>query len=85
MNISSSAFLNCSHLLSVYFLNSSVLNSCPTNVFASTPISTYTTYTDGVRGTIYVRESLLSKWKTTLFDYSSIIVGLTDEQIAALE
>ena len=57
-----------------------------TNTFASTPISTYTTSTGGVYGSIYVPDTLLdsykaaNNWKT----YSARFVGLTSAEIAAL-
>ena len=84
--ISSYAFQYCYRLLSCYFLGNSVPTLPSTNVFSNTPISTSTSYTQGERGTIYVRASLVESfanatgWKA----YSSRIVGLTDEEIAAL-
>lgn len=84
----SSAFFHCHKLLSLYLLGSSVATlSNGRTVFASTPISTYTTSTGGVYGSIYVRASLYNSWITTAnwSYYSSRFVSLTDEEIAALD
>ncbi len=82
-----SAFSRCYHLLSLYLLGSSVASLINVNAFISTPISTYRTYTGGVYGSIYVRASLLTEWQAAKnwTVYSSRFVGLTDEEIAALE
>ena len=84
--IGNSAFYNCYNLLSFYLLGSSVPILSGTSVFYSTPISTYTTSTGGVRGTIFVRASLYNDFitATNWATYSSRIVSLTDAQIAAL-
>ena len=79
-------FAQCRKLLSVYLLASVVASIGYSTIFSSTPISNYTTYTSGVYGSIFVRASLLSSWKTTSYWtlFSDRFVGLTDEQIAAL-
>lgn len=80
------AFRSCYNLLSLYLLNSTMATLTSTNTFASTPISTYTTSTGGVYGSIYVPDTLLdsykaaNNWKT----YSARFVGLTSAEIAAL-
>lgn len=81
-----SAFYRCFHLLSVYFTGSSVASLASLTAFGSTPISNYTASTGGVNGSIFVRQSLLSAWRTSTnwVAYSSRFVGLTDEEIAAL-
>ena len=78
------AFYSCNRLLSLYLLDTSTsCASVSTNTFTLTPISTYTTYTGGVRGSIYVRQSMLASYKaaTVWSNYSSRFVGLTDEEI----
>lgn len=60
--IAAQAFRGCRELLSLYLLGSSVVPLVNTNAFSSTPISTYTTYTGGVRGSIYVPASLYSTY-----------------------
>lgn len=84
--LSYSAFHNCRKLLSVYLLGDSVAKLSDVRVFYSTPISTYTASTGGVRGSVFVPLSLLSDYTTATnwVTYSSRIVGLTDEEIAAL-
>lgn len=79
-------FRGCSRLLSLYLLGSRIppLNS---TAFTSTPMSTYTTYTNGEYGKIYVRASLYDSWLTTTnwTLYSARIVSLTDAEIEALD
>jgi hypothetical protein len=60
-SISSYAFANCSNLLSLYLLGSSII-SLSTDVFMGTPLSDYTTSTGGVYGSIYVPASLYSDY-----------------------
>lgn len=81
-----STFMRCFHLVSVYFTGSSVASLGNIAAFSSTPISNYTASTGGVVGSIFVRQSLLSAWRTSTnwATYSSRFVGLTDEEIAAL-
>lgn len=76
--ISQYAFRGCWNLLSFYVLTPYVTGLSNVNVFASTPISTYTTSTGGVRGTIYVPASLLATYKTATnwLNYSDIMVGI---------
>lgn len=87
LTINPSAFYRCYNLLSLYILGERLAVLSNINAFTSTPISTYTGSTGGVHGSIFVRASLLtayqsaSRWST----YSSRFVGLTDEQIAALD
>lgn len=84
--ISNSGFYRCVNLLSLYLLSNSVTTLSQVAAFLSTPISTYTTSTGGVHGSIFVRASLLETYKTATnwATYSSRFVGLTDEEIAAL-
>lgn len=79
-------FRNCYHLLSLYLLSTAVVSLVNANAFFSTPISTYTTSTGGVYGSIYVRASLLSAYQSASVwsAYSARFVGLTDAQISAL-
>ena len=58
------AFAYCRTLLSLYLLSSNVATLGSTNAFTSTPISTYTTYTDGVYGSIFVPSSLYNSYLT---------------------
>lgn len=55
-------FSGCYRLLSLYLMGSSVASLASANVFASTPLSGYTTYTGGVYGSIYVPASLYSSY-----------------------
>lgn len=86
--IGSSAFYRCYNLKSLYLLTSSTkvptLNG--TSTFSYTPIGGYSTSAKQY-GTVYVRESMVSAFKnaTNWTYYASRIVGLTDEQIAALD
>ena len=84
--IGNTAFRSCRRLLSFYILTSSVPTLTNINVFSSTPISNYTTSTGGVYGSIFVKASMLSTFQTAAnwSTYSDRMVGLTDEQIAAL-
>ena len=81
--MSSNVFNGCTKLESVYLLGSSVASGA-TNMFINTPIAV-STYL-GYFGSIYVRTSLLASWqvKAQWSTYSARMVGLTDEQIAAL-
>lgn len=85
-HIGSNAFAECTKLLSAYFLT----NNVPTlgqSAFSNTPIMGKTTETGGVPGSVYVKASLLSQFKSAQYwsSFSSRIVGLTDEEIAALD
>ena len=62
--IGSSAFRTCYHLLSLYLTGSSIVSLASTTAFTSTPISTYTTSTGGVYGSIFVPASLYNSYKT---------------------
>lgn len=81
------AFRNCSMLTSAYFLGSSVPSMGSTYAFYSTPIYGYTTFTSGEYGSIFVKQSMLSAFMsaTNWSFFSERMVGLTDEEIAALE
>lgn len=65
-NIGSNAFCYCVRLTSLYLLGSSVPTLANVNAFANTPISDYTTNTDGVYGSIYVPTSLYSSYISAL-------------------
>lgn len=84
--IRSSAFYNCYNLLSLYVLSTSLCTLANANAFLNTPISTYTTSTGGVNGSVFVRESLYSSYLTATnwSLYSARIVSLTDTEIEAL-
>ena len=58
------AFTSCYNLLKVYILGSTVPTLASTRAFYSTPISDYTTSTSGVYGSIFVKASLLTAFKT---------------------
>ena len=79
------AFASCYNLLSLYILGSTMA-SFGTNMFNSTPISSYTTSTGGVYGSIYVPESLYNTYvnNTSWKPYSARFVSLTDAQIALI-
>lgn len=81
------AFRYCYNLLSLYLLGSSLCTLSNINAFTSTPISTYTTSTGGVYGSVFVRESLYSQYisATNWVTYRSRIASMTDAQIAALD
>jgi hypothetical protein len=80
--IGSGTFGNCTALESVYLLGSSIATMEGMGIFQNTPL--YSSGYLGHFGSIYVRASLLEEWKSALSYYSSRFVGLTDEQIAAL-
>ena len=82
-----SIFAKCYKLLSLYLLGSDVVTLSNSNTFSSTPIAGYTASTGGVYGSIFVRASLLTAFQsaTNWAYFSSRMVGLTDEEIAALE
>ena len=77
-DISQGAFSSCTHLLSLYLMGSSYVSLAATGAFNYTPISTYTTSTNGVSGSIYVPASMLNTYKTmTVWTYfSSRMVGI---------
>lgn len=76
--LSYSTFVSCYHLLSVYIRTSFQISLPNNGVFYSTPISTYTTSTGGVRGKIYVPASLVETYKsaTNWAAYSSVIYSI---------
>lgn len=79
------AFVGCSSLESVYLLGSFVGQAYESGIFADTPMHN-SSYLDRY-GSIFVRASLLSDYQsaTNWAYYSERFVGLTDEQIAALD
>lgn len=83
-SIGSSAFRYCSNLVSMYLLGSSVplMPYSYMFVFSGTKIEGA-----GTSGRIYVKESMYSAFvsATGFSYYSTKIVGLTDEEIAALD
>lgn len=83
ISIASSMFRSCSKLVSLYLLNSSVPNMpySYSYVFLGTPIE------GAGSGRIYVKESMYSAYVSArgFTAYSSKIVALTDEEIAALD
>ena len=78
--IVSYAFRNCYNLLSLYLLGYSIPILTSINAFYLTPISTYTTSTGGIYGSIYVPASLYSSYLTATnwSIYSSRIVSIGD-------
>ena len=87
MTIQASTMTNCRKLLSLYLLASNVYSLVNINAFGSTPISTYTTYTDGVNGSIFVPASLYDAYisATNWATYADRFVSLTDAEIEALD
>lgn len=81
--ISPNAFTSCATLFSLYMLSTAVATLYLSNAFGSTPMSVSVS---AVYGSIFVRQSLLSKYKsaTQWIVFSSRFVGLTDAEIAAL-
>lgn len=86
-NIRNYVFQYCYGLLSLYMLGTSVPLLSQSAAFYLTPIAGYTTSTGGVSGSIFVRASLLTAFQsaTNWSYYSERMVGLTDEEIAALD
>ena len=87
-SISNLAFENCTSLFSLYLLTSTVFTittSSSVTPFKNTPLSSSTISPSGW-GSIYVRSSLLSSFKTVAgwSSYSARFVGLTDAQIMTL-
>lgn len=85
-SLPNNTFVYCSRLLSLYLLGSTKA-SIQSATFSSTPIAGYTTYTDGVYGSVFVPASLYDAYCSAQY-WSSIsarIVSLTDAEIAALE
>ena len=78
-----SAFRTCHLLLSLYLLTSTVVKLSNTNAFTTSPISTYTTSTGGVNGSVFVPASLYSTYSTSTnwTTYAARIVSLTDTEI----
>ena len=81
----SSAFYSCNRLMSLYLLGSSYATLQNSMVFSQTALN-LSTYT-GAFGSIFVRASMLAGYIARSYwsYYSSRFVGLTDEEIAALE
>lgn len=84
--LSGSAFYECYRLISAYFLGSSVPQLQGSTVFWRTPINGYNTFTT-IPGSIFVRESMLEAFQSAAYwsYFASRMVGLTDEEIAALD
>ena len=82
--ISQQVFVGCRSLSAVYILPSSVPSLTYANAFNSCPISNSALL--GYYGSIYVRASLLDAYKAAQnwSLWSARLVGLTDEEIAAL-
>ena len=81
------AFQSCYRLFSVYLLAGSKCTLSYTNVFNSTPISSYTEYTGGVNGSIFVPASLYDSYvyaSDSWSYFSSRFVSLTNDEIEAL-
>ena len=83
--IGSYAFKYCSRLSSIYLLTFTRPSLQNSNVFSYTPL-TDSSYLSDKYGSIYVRQSLLTSFKTGLYwsYFSSRFVGLTDEEITNL-
>ena len=79
------AFASCSTLNSVYLTMSTVPTLQSSDAFFRTPL--YNSAYTGVFGSIFVPTSLLTAYQTATnwAAYSSRFVGLTDEEIAALD
>lgn len=84
--VGSSCFSGCTRLLSLYLLSTTVCKLSNIGAFYSTPISTYTTSTGGVHGSIFVRASLYATYiaSTNWVNYSARFVSLTDAEIAQI-
>ena len=82
--IYTSAFRSCFHLTSLYLLASIVYKLSASATFSSTPILAYTASTGGVRGSIFVPESLYNAYisSTNWAVFSSRFVSLTDAQVS---
>lgn len=76
--IASSAFYSCYNLLSLYLMGSSMVTLSNVSAFYATPISTYTTSTGGVYGSIFVPTSLYNSYitATNWATYSARIVSV---------
>lgn len=77
------AFLYCFNLLSLYLYGSQMWTLSNATVFNSTPISTYTTSTGGVNGSIFVPASLVDTYKsaTNWVTYSARITSIPAEVV----
>jgi len=76
--LGSNAFNYCANLLSLYLTGSSVCTLANSNAFTATPIAGSTASTEGVYGSIYVPQSLLTTYKaaTNWSYFSSRFVGV---------
>lgn len=63
--LAASCFTNCYNLLSLYLPSTAVAKLDDINAFLATPISTRTTSTGGIHGSIFVPASLVSAYKTS--------------------
>lgn len=77
------AFASCYKLLSLYLLTSEMYTLGGASAFATTPISTYTTSTGGVQGSIFVPEGIYNSYitATNWAIYSARFVSLTSSQV----
>ena len=82
--INASAFWGCQALESVYLLWNNVPTTITSTCFSATPMTSESYL--GHYGSIYVPASLVDSYKTKVgfSNYSARLVGLTDEEIAAL-
>lgn len=85
--IGAQVFQYAYNLMSLYLLTSTMCTLSNINAFGSTPISTYTTSTGGVNGSIYVPSSLYDTYisATNWLTYSSRFVSLTDAQVSTIK
>lgn len=83
--IATYAFHRCSRLTSLYLFWSSVVSLPYSAAFSSTAFA-YSNYNSNTYGSVFVPESLTESYKTATnwSYYSDRIVGLTDEEIAAI-
>lgn len=79
------AFMSCTSLMSVYLLGSGYAFLSYSTAFSNTPLSVSTL--TGEFGSFFVRESMLATYRTSgsWSYFADRFVGLTDEEIAALE
>lgn len=77
-SIGTNVFSGCWRLLSLYLMSSQVCRLASSATFSYSPIAGYTTYTNGVLGSIYVPASLLTQYQsaTNWAYFSSRFVGV---------
>lgn len=76
-DISAYAFSSCYTLMNLMITSPSIPTLANANAFATTPISTYTTSTNGFKGSIFVPSTMLASYKAAAnwAAYSAKIVG----------